>query len=75
MVAAVLLLVYVCAMPAEDRRLLDCRAREVQAESCAIATAILEAGLGEDRLAVIAACVPTMERPRPAPTQPARAAR
>lgn len=60
MTAAVLLLVYVCALPAEDRRLLDCRAREVQAETCALATAILEAGLGQDRLAVIAACVPTI---------------
>jgi hypothetical protein len=64
--AAVLLLVYVCALPAEDRRLLDCRAREVQAETCALATAILEAGLGQDRLAVIAACVPTITRPAPA---------
>lgn len=75
MTAAVLLLVYVCALPAEDRRLLDCRAREVQAETCAIATAILEAGLGLDRLAVVAACVPTIDRPRPAPTPPARNAR
>lgn len=65
MTGAVLLLAYVCAMPAEDRRLLDCRAREVQAESCAIATAILEAGLGQDRLAVIAACVPTIAGVRP----------
>lgn len=73
MVSAVLLLVYVCAQPSEDRRLLDCRAREVQAETCALATAILEAGLGQDRLAVIAACVPTMDRPRPAPAP--RAAR
>lgn len=65
MTAAVLLLVYICAQPAQDRRLLDCRAQEVQAETCALATAILEAGLGQDRLAVIAACVPTIPRAAP----------
>lgn len=66
--AAVLLLAYVCAMPAEPagRRLLDCRAREVQAETCALATAMLEAGLGLDRLAVVAACVPTIPNGRAA---------
>lgn len=61
----VLLLAYVCLMPAAGGTVLDCRAREIQAETCSIATAMLQAGMASDRVSVIAACVPTITRESP----------
>lgn len=61
MTAAFVLLLYICAMPAEGVRVLSCVAREIAAPSCAEAAAIAEAGLAPDRLMLAVACVATTD--------------
>ncbi|MBS7790257.1 hypothetical protein KTR66_09635 [Roseococcus sp. SDR] len=59
MTPAFVLIAYVCMFPAESQRLLDCRAREFAADTCGQGVAMIEAALGQDRVAFIAACVST----------------
>jgi hypothetical protein len=72
MSASVMLLYYLCAAPtAPGVQALSCRARQVEAESCEAALAIVEAGIAPDRLYFAAACVATGgTRPRAAGNAP-----
>jgi hypothetical protein len=59
MSAGFMLLYYLCAAPAPGGQALSCAARQVEAESCALAVATVEAGMAPGRLWFAAACVAT----------------
>lgn len=69
---AVILIVQICLAPAAGGQLLQgCAARTVEADTCAIALSLVEAGLNSDRVAVATGCVAVLE-PRVAAPQAVR---